>query len=115
MRRFRSRKINSGARQDNQIDTAVFGAAIGSVIASHGVELGIACSRNSPRGDNLQIDKEARDASGAGRRELPIGVEFRGVNRNVVSVALNAQVIRRMTQRGGNLAQGGKRFGLRSG
>jgi len=107
-----ARRIDSGARQDNQIDAAVLSAAVGGVVACYGVELGIAGGRDTLGGYGIQIDKEAGDARGASRGEFPVGVEFRGVDGNVVSVALDAQVIKRMAQRGSNLTQDGSDSGL---
>jgi hypothetical protein len=61
---------------DNQIDAAVFGAALGGVVAGHGVELGVAGGRDALGRHGLQVEEEAGDARGAGRGELPVGVEF---------------------------------------
>jgi hypothetical protein len=104
-------EIDFGAGQDDQIDAAVFCAAVLSVVAGHGVELGIAGGGEAVGGHGFQVEEDAGDAGGAGRGELPVGVEFGGVDGNVVGVALDAQVVGSAAQRGGDLAQRGQRLG----
>ena len=103
-------EIDLGAGQDDQIDAAIFGAAFGGIVAGDGVELGVAGGGDALGRDGLQVEKEAGDAGGAGRGELPVGVEFGGVDGDVVGVALDAQVVGRAAQRGGDLAQSGQWF-----
>ena len=52
------RKINLGAGQYDQIDTAILSAARSRVIACHGVELGVSGGRNALGRDGLDVEKE---------------------------------------------------------
>ena len=95
----RDGEIDAGAGQDDQIDAAIFRAALGGGVGGHGVELGVAGGGDALGGHGFEVEKEAGDAGGAGRGELPVGVEFRGVDGDVVGVALDAQVVGRAAQR----------------
>ena len=110
--RIRDGEVDLGAGQDDQIDAAILGAAFGGVVAGHGVKLGVAGGREAIRRNGLQVEKEPGDARGARRGKLPVGIELRGVDGDVVGVALDAQIVGRAAERGGDLAQRGQRLRL---
>ena len=92
-------EVDFGTRQDDQVDAPVLRAALGGIVAGDRVKLSVSGGRKSFGGNCFQIEKDSRDAGGAGRRELPVGVEFRVVDGNVVGMALDAQIVRRAAER----------------
>ena len=73
-------------------------------LPGHGMKFGIARGRNPVRRNGLQLQEQPRNVRGARRRKLPVGVELRVVDGNIVGVALDAQVVRRRAQPLGDLA-----------
>src|SRR5271170_5249622 len=98
---------DAGTRQDDDVDAAVLGAAFGGVIGRDGVKLGVAGSREAI-GCEAVGDEDAGEPGSASGRELPVGVELLGVNRNVVGVAFNANVVGRAGESAGDLVQDGQ-------
>ena len=87
---------------DDDIDAAVEAASVFGGVVGHGVVLGITGGGETPGVDVLAGNEDADDFGGAGGGELPVGVEVNGVNRNVVGVALDAEIA---ADRGDNRAE----------
>ena len=83
-------KVDLGAGQNYEIDAAIFSAALGRIVAGDGMKLGVAGCGETLGRDGLEVEEEPGDAGGAGRGELPVGVEFTGVDGDVVRVSLDA-------------------------
>ncbi len=47
----------------------------------------------------MHLKEEPRDVRGASRRELPVGVKFQVMDRNVVGVTFNAHIVWATAQR----------------
>ena len=60
----------------------------------------------------LHVEKEAGDVRGARGGELPVGVELGVVDRHIVGVAFNAQIVGRSAQCSRQSAQRGEASGL---
>lgn len=83
------------------IHAAVLTAALGRRVGCNRMIFGITRGRK-PLGKELVLfDEELGQMRSSGGGQLPVGVKLRGVNRHVVGVPLDPDVIRDGLQRGG--------------
>src|ERR1700733_7374497 len=79
--------------QDDNIDPAVLGTSLRSEIAGYRMILSVACGRKPFWREAMADNEEANQFGGSIRRKLPIRVDLRGVNWNVVCMPFDAQLV----------------------
>ena len=80
-------------RQDDDINAAILSPSLSSQVGGNGMVFRVTCSRKPLWREAMAADKEANQFCGPGGRKLPIGGHLGGMNRNVVRVAFDAQLI----------------------
>jgi len=106
---------DADAGEDDDVDAAVLAAAVGGIVGGDGVEFGIARGGEAARGEVVIDDKSFGELGGARGRELPVGGELRSVDGDVVSVALDAEVVGCGGHGGGDAVKGGAGLLVRRG
>ena len=79
-------------RDDDDINAAVEPPAVFSGVVGDGVVLGIAGGGEALRLDVFADEQDSDDLTGARGGELPVGLELRRVDGNVVGMALDAEI-----------------------
>ena len=79
-------------RDDDDIDAAIEAASVFAGVFGDGVVLGITGGRKASEDNALAGEQKADDLGGAGGGELPVGLELRGVDGNIVGVSFHAEI-----------------------